>query len=901
MSNMMQEKLLMAPLMVLVQMTEVLITIGARDFLEFSMTFFIKVTMLVALRMFVYPLMKTISTLWPRWRMLVDQAFSGKGLTRAQKKDREMLWKKINEEIELRTEGVEPLLDAISIYSIEKVGSLLIPFMCLMLMYLYPESEIARQYDINRHELLYYGTFAFYMIPWMSFVDAFILSSQELLYGWRVYDYFSYQRWRFTNREHRWNLFSQVDKSVASSLQSIDVLCFSSQYYFILTVLTLGFGTNIFGATICLRRQYLGLGDPVFPFIVATVVVCCEVLHSVCSYITDLTVDEIGWDGIWKVRLFQGCMDDVVAAKLAIGEGRQEDLERERQEHLAMNNETFRHKFVEKNKPWILQHLVELITPRTLQDTEIHVGPDGQPLVDYVRQTYNNLMTVGEGVKRSGERSDISSDSSDDEFDLRRKWDRTPLDGSKLLIAQIWLQKARKRRVFTKAVSDLVNKRKEDHCSCCSRTLSTCSSLTAGLSWDGKFDVNAIDHYIKGFESKYSSDESDLSLWKAFFRETADFLTICNICLNGIVQQKLHKEVRPLGDARPTRAGDISSDDESDDAVHYDPLVLTRASNEGVLLTKWLAASRLKLGGKFPKKHAAEATQRYLEKLRQKKPGITGPARLTHATSDEIPKFDEVNVGTPGVRILRQWLRSAQQNSRSRYETRAEEIRSDLQETLSWVSPDDDWYFGSELRLQGNALKIEGHQILKEKVARGNLVSKQIAAMKLNLDDQVQLMNQKQQSKKDELEQQLAEKRHQSKTKIDRRTIELNRALDERPNEEESLRNQYSAEIQQEERSLASQEAELIQAAHAYNSVLEREIHATKSKYELDTQTMMERSRNEYVSAENNWRRNVALWMGKASKKIQQLEKERKPPDMSAKQARLEQRKKLAAGSDVGE
>jgi hypothetical protein len=581
MSRMIKEKLLMAPLMVLIQMTEMLITIGARDFLEFSMTFFIKVAMLVALRLFIYPLMNTVSTLWPRWRMLIDQAVSRKGLTRQQKKDRETMWKKINEDIELRTEGVEPLLDAISLYSIEKVGNIMVPFMCMMLMYLYPETEIAEEYGINQHELLYYALFAFYMIPWMSGVDAFLLSSQELIYGWRVYDYFSYQRWRFANREHRWNLFAQVDESITSSLQSIDVLCFSSQYYFILTTLTLGFGTNIFGVTICLRRQYSFLGDPVFPFIVATVVMTCEALLAICTYIADLSVEAIAWEGIWRVRQLQGTMDDVVAAKLAIGEGRQEDLERERQEYLAMNSETFRHKFIEKNRPWVLQHLVELMTPRTLQDHEA-VGPDGRPLADYVRDVYSNLMTVGEGVKRSGERSDISSDdSSDDEFEQRRKWDRTPLDGSKLLIAQIWLQKARKRRVFTKAVSAMIEKRKADHCLVCSRTLSSCSALSAGLAWDGKFDPNAIDSMIKEFEDKYSPKESDPTLWKAFFRETADFTTICNICLDGIEQKKLHKDVRHVGAGRPTRPGDISSDDESEDEVYFDPVILVRSSKEG--------------------------------------------------------------------------------------------------------------------------------------------------------------------------------------------------------------------------------------------------------------------------------------------------------------------------------
>ena len=59
----------------------------------------------------------------------------------------------------------------------------MLPFMCLLLMLLYNETEMAMSYNINQYELLYYALFALYIIPWMSIVDSFILSSQELLYG----------------------------------------------------------------------------------------------------------------------------------------------------------------------------------------------------------------------------------------------------------------------------------------------------------------------------------------------------------------------------------------------------------------------------------------------------------------------------------------------------------------------------------------------------------------------------------------------------------------------------------------------------------------------------------------------------------------------------------------------
>jgi hypothetical protein len=144
-SHIMGDRLLAAPLLVSIQMAEMLVTIGARSFVEFSLCFLVEISMIVFQRLFLYPLIRTILTLLPRWRLLAIQAFGSKGLTRQDQQERELRWKKVNEDIELRSEGVEPLLDSLSLYSVEKTGSILFPVMCLLLMLLYKESEIHRE------------------------------------------------------------------------------------------------------------------------------------------------------------------------------------------------------------------------------------------------------------------------------------------------------------------------------------------------------------------------------------------------------------------------------------------------------------------------------------------------------------------------------------------------------------------------------------------------------------------------------------------------------------------------------------------------------------------------------------------------------------------------------------
>ena len=866
-SHIMGDRLLAAPLLVSIQMAEMLVTIGARNFVEFTLCFLVEISMIVFQRLFLYPLIRTILTLLPRWRLLAIQAFGSKGLTRQDQQERELRWKKVNEDIELRSEGVEPLLDSLSLFSIEKTGSILFPVMCLLLMLLYKESEMAKSYDINQQELMHYGLFAFFMIPWISLLDCFILSSQELLFGWRVFDYFSYQRWRFANRESRWNLLAHVDESVKQSLQNVDLLCFSSQYYFILSLIALGFGTNMIGITICIRRKFNFLGDPVFPLIVVVVVACFELIAQICVFVSNTSIDAILWDGIWKVAKLQGTMDDVIASKLAVGEGRQEDLEQERQELLAMNSESFRHKFIEKNRPWMLSHLVELITPRSLQDA----GPDGRPLIDYVRDVYSNLMNVGEGInRRADDRSDISSDDySDDEEEKRRQWDRTPLEGNKHLIAQIWFQKARKRRVFVQAVAGVIEKRKEDQCTSCSRTLGQCNSLTAGLAWNNRFDQYAIDGLIKLFEDSYSPGESNLDLWKAFFRENARFSTCCNICLDQIEQQKIHKEVRHVGAGAVTRPGDISSDEESDDDKLFDPVLVVRSSDEGKMMSKWLQGAREKLGGDFPRTSAVTQTERYLEKLKRNTPTDVKVAdRADHISQIEKDENGSNNWGNiylneTGEFIIKRWLTDAKRVGRTRFEQQSKDIRSQLHDAIGSLDVED-----TTTRMEGNALKIDGDQIAKLKESHETKLSKQLDSLRSDFDLALKEFAEREKEKTEESEASLSQLQTISQRKQESRTLELNKMIDISTSEEETaaLRSLLTMEMEDEDRLLQSKINELKTPVADSLKRLDRERHSTLNSYERDCQVLSGRTRKEYVNRGRDWQKRVNLWVGKTSR-----------------------------------
>ena len=695
-----------------------------------------------------------------------------------------------------------------------------------------------------------------------------------------------------------------MDESVTKSLQNVDLLCFSSQHYFIISIIALGFGTNMLGITICLRQQYNFLGDPIFLLIMAATIACCKVIVQVCVCVSNSSIEAICWDGIWKVVHLQGTMDDVIASKLAIGEGRQEDLEQERQELQAMNDETFRHKFMDKNRPWVLQHLVELITPRSLLGED--VGPDGRPLVNYVRDVYSKLMNAGDGVNRhEGDRSDISSDDDSDEEEKRRKWDHAPLEGNRLLILRIWLQKARKRRVFTNAITAIVEKKKLDHCLVCSRTSQNCEKLTAGLaSLEGGFaDPLAIDYLIKLFEDSYSPEESDLNLWKAFFKENARYSTVCNICEDAIEKQKdLHRVGAGL---QSTRADDIS-DDESEDDVLFGvdhPVIIAKSSDEGQIMSKWLENARKSIGGEFPRVEVAEKqVKEYLEKQQKSSAKVNddGGGGAAETKSDQV--WGNLELNEKGENMVRLWLeksRSRAQNGRMDRETN---IRKDLQSLLGALDIEDDWYSG-ELRLEGAALAREGDAINKMGKKREVQMKAQLDALRFDLEVISNGVEEQRSNKKREYEIGLSQLRSHSLSKKEARVLELNKKIDDLQKDQDTknhnddgkalqvVQTLLQTEVEEEEERLNHSTNDLRNKFEELSKTLTRELNVTLQSYERDCQVLRNKTQTEHVHNENEWQKKVHIWIGKAERVEASKQNSMNKPLPGAKKMRLEQRK----------
>ena len=867
-----KEQMLCAPLVALIGVIEIMVTMGAADFVDFTTMHFITISTAIIHRVYVDPAVKGLKSLWPRWKyQLVRSVQRRSRLTVKQKKEEELRWRRINEDIELRSEGVEPLIEAISLCSVQSISRFLSSFVYLVVVLFYDQSEIAKNYGVRENELRYYALFALCMIPWYFVIDVLSLNTQELVHGWRLYDYIVYQRHRFISREERWLLnSSNVDESISKPYQSLDLMNFSSQYYFLITLVVSGMILNMIGFTILFRSGgYNVLGDPVMPIIIAIITAICHSARLICLRLSTFKISYLDWEGVWGTQQIEGTLDDVVAAKLAIGQGRQVDLEKERRELEALNDEKFRQRFLDRNRPWIIQHIMDLVADR---DKPIP-SEDQMKMIDYMREIYSDLIAMGEGARREGDRSDISSDDdSINEMTKRRQWERTPQQESTIRIAKLWLNAAKKRMVFCKAIASIIDESKKSKCSNCGCDMPS-EMLFVHLA-NGKDNSSVIDDLISEFERTQYSKRSDILLWKSFFKRKAEFITICNRCklkknTNG--DEEIVRKAPYL-----TRPGDISSDEE--DSITYDVLIVNKASNEGKMVAKWLSIARKKMGGHFPRDGAREVVDDYISMLKRHKHGsrkIGSEKRNTHKNNERLNhkgQWSPVKINEKSKFLMSRWVSMAKDEYAVKYEEKGLKIREQLGHCLDKMSASDDWIIGKENRLHGIQLYQEATDLTASKEREKLEEINQIKDFEDARDVFIQEQYSKLRRKEKEIKEIMNEAKIELQNSFDIRIRSLQKSLDDLQSTEHEDFLHFEQSIL-DERNL--NRGELLKVEKENQTLLLREERITdkyirdkEQECKLNTEEIRKSNHDIYKRKETEWRRRASEWLALASRKL---------------------------------
>lgn len=151
-------------------------------------------------------------------------------------------------------EGMEALLGSVSAYACGTQAMFIIPVVLLFVILFPKETQIAKLYGIADREMPYYLVFSVLAILPQMVVDVFLLNLLEVLWGYKVYDYFTFVEYRFRTRETKWLSGGSFARSIAHAWRSMDNLAFSQQYYYVTTLMAWGVLFLCLGMTVLIRN-----------------------------------------------------------------------------------------------------------------------------------------------------------------------------------------------------------------------------------------------------------------------------------------------------------------------------------------------------------------------------------------------------------------------------------------------------------------------------------------------------------------------------------------------------------------------------------------------------------------------------------------------------------------------
>ena len=629
--NQLQEALLTAPVMAAFDVTTSIVTLSADDFVDFFLSYFIELGMgLVEMVYFNPGLSAFLEWLDDFSRNLKDHILRrlpkwivGRGILPAGASEKKEDEKKTTRDVDGVQEGgetVEPILDSFGNYSSSAMAYIYNIFVLELLIAYREEVQMPIIYGIKNQDMFYYLLFALIIIPFQFLADVFTLSVLELYHGWKIYDYIIYTRYRFLQRETRWKgLEDSLDECIDETVRTLDQMCFSSQYYMMMTVHVNGVTMFVLGMQMILRAQYNFFGDRI-----ALVVVL--VTYLVCVFVEWFTIKFAGMIELWRVKHENTAWHAQTQEQDDFDIPGWEDLKGASHDAYVMNqritSETFRFKFLNYNRAWLVQMLPTILTPRTLRRSRPY-------LINQFTRILNQLN------------QDISSDDDSDEDEAAKKnFGPVALTAPSRQIIRWWLAQARRRMKLRDIVQPLISKARGTQCDVC---LSR-QQLQVEC-------VHPLEDLAAAFDKEHETDDAfDQVAWKAFWLKNQRYRTICLQCLTS---QKLQDRggggLQYGGPDGPGGQGGGGFDEgPGDGSDTWGPVFLTPSAR--AMIVGWHRKARTRLYGKGGKRRPKHA------------PSVA--ADLSDDEGDEAPfkLKGDINLAPASRAILIRWLRTARAN-----------------------------------------------------------------------------------------------------------------------------------------------------------------------------------------------------------------------------------------------
>lgn len=460
--------------------------------------------------------------------------------------------REITVEIGGKNETVEPILDYFCGYSTDAMTLIFVNFLILFCIQFREQLQAPIIWQIRQNDMTYYLLFCATIVFFQLACDMVIHNILELMYGWKIYDYLVYTRYRFLQRETRWKgMEGSLDECIDEEMRTLDQMCFSSQYYLMLTVAVSGIFMFMLAVEIQLRWQYNLFQDPATAIIVLYSLVCCALVAYVSVKLAD-------YFGVWQIKhantAWHSGLGDNEDAEFGVPDW--DELDGPSHEEFLMENriasDTFRHKFLDYNRPWLVAQLPSILTPRTLRRSRPYL----------IAQFTKLLGSVN---------PDVSDDS--EEEDKEKEFGPVTLSAPSRVLLRLWLARARRARKLKDVVAPIIQSKRLEQCEqCLSRR-----QLNVIL-------VIPIETLGDAFEAQYPGmEEFDHVLWKQFFQQHQKFRTLCQSCIGKNADRERAEKTGQF-DGLP-------GPEESE--ARFPPVTLTAVQR--TIMIKWMKEARTRI------------------------------------------------------------------------------------------------------------------------------------------------------------------------------------------------------------------------------------------------------------------------------------------------------------------
>lgn len=293
--NQLHEELLKVPILCVYQITQVIMTLSANNFLDFLFSYLVGFGFTLVSRMYVDPyigvvidyvrekiswVLEKVMKWLPRWlvrKKPVPKAEETAAVDLSGGKKRQ-----VHGVVAAETETVEPILGFLSGYSADTMVLLYTPIVIGFFMLFRDDTGMPDLYEIREQDMEFYLMFALIIVFFQISSDIFIHGAMENFHGWKIYDYLIYTRYRFLQRETRWKgMEDTLDECINDSMRTLDQMCFSSQYYMMLALYVNGLVFIILGMEMMIRHDYNMWSDPVMLIMLVFLICMAYIIEKV--------------------------------------------------------------------------------------------------------------------------------------------------------------------------------------------------------------------------------------------------------------------------------------------------------------------------------------------------------------------------------------------------------------------------------------------------------------------------------------------------------------------------------------------------------------------------------------------------------------------------------------------